>query len=125
MQNEGVGMMLLLIYLAVIVLTIAGLWGVFKKAGEPGWAAIIPLVNVIFMLKVADREMWWIILYFIPIVSLIPAFIVPIDIAKNFGKGTGFGLGLVFLPFIFYPLLAFGDAQYHGRGQLAGGGTQF
>jgi len=127
LQSDGAGIILLLVYLAVIVVSVAGLWRTFEKADQPGWASIIPILNVYYMLKIADRDAWWLILFFIPIISLIPAIIVPIDIAKNFGKGAGFGLGLAFLPFIFYPLLGFGDAHYNGHGPAGGAasGTQF
>jgi len=127
LQSDGAGIILLLVYLAVIVVSVAGLWRTFEKADQPGWASIIPILNVYYMLKIADRDAWWLILFFIPIISLIPAIIVPIDIAKNFGKGAGFGLGLAFLPFIFYPLLGFGDAHYKGHGPAGGAasGTQF
>jgi hypothetical protein len=69
---------------------------------------------VIVLLKIAGRSWWWFILMLIPIVSIVIAIIVAIDVAKAFGKGTGFGIGLAFLPFVFYPMLAFGDAQYGG-----------
>jgi hypothetical protein len=87
---------------------------VFTKAGEPGWACIVPIYNIYILLRIAGRPGWWLILYFVPIVSIIVAIIVAIDLARAFGKGAGFGLGLVFLGFIFFPILAFGDAQYGG-----------
>jgi hypothetical protein len=90
------------------------MWKVFQKAGEPGWAVIVPIYNFVVLLRIAGRPLWWILLYFIPVVSLIPSIMVPIDIAKRFGKGTGFGIGLLFLPFIFYPILGFGDATVEG-----------
>ena len=64
------------------------------------------------MLKVAGRPWWWIILCIIPVVNIVVGIIVGIDVAKNFGKGTLFGLGLAFLGFIFFPILGFGDARY-------------
>lgn len=103
-----------LIYLAIFVLIIAGFWKTFVKAGKPGWAAIIPIYNIIVLLEIAGRPIWWIILFFIPIVSLVMVIIVGIDVAKAFGKGTGFGVGLGLLGFIFYPILGFGDATYRG-----------
>lgn len=119
LQSDGggaiVGLIGVLLYLAVIVVVIAGMWKTFEKAGQPGWAAIIPIYNVYVMIEIAERPAWWLILMFIPLVQLVPAIIVPIDIAKKFGKGTGFGLGLALLGFIFYPLLGFGSAQYQGR----------
>lgn len=102
------------LYLALVILVIAGFWKVFSKAGEPGWAAIIPLFNMYIILKIAGRPWWWLILYFIPIVSLVIWVVVSVDIAKAFGKGTGFGIGLALLPFIFFPVLGFSDAQYQG-----------
>jgi hypothetical protein len=104
-----------LIWLVVMIVTIAGLWKTFSKAGEPGWAAIIPIYNVYVMVKIAGRPAWWlIVILLIPLLNVIMLVIVAIDIAKAFGKGTGFGLGLAFLAFIFFPILGFGDAQYQG-----------
>ena len=101
-----------LIYLVIIVAVIAGMWKVFVKAGKPGWACIVPIYNIIVLLEIAGRPIWWIVLLFIPIANLIVLILVALDIAKAFGKGTGFGLGLAFLGFIFYPLLGFSDATY-------------
>lgn len=103
-----------IIPLIVMVVALAGLWKVFAKAGEPGWACIVPIYNMIVLLNVAGRPVWWFILMFVPIVNFIVLLVVWIDIAKRFGKGTGFGLGLVFLGPIFIPILGFGDAQYIG-----------
>ncbi len=103
-----------LIYLAFMVLMVASLWKIYDKAGEPGWAAIIPIYNVIVLLKIVGRPIWWLLLLMIPFVNFIIAILVMIDLAKSFGQGAGYGLGLVFLPFIFSPMLAFGDASYGG-----------
>ncbi|MGZ7032929.1 MAG: DUF5684 domain-containing protein, partial [Thermoanaerobaculia bacterium] len=81
---------------------------------EPGWAAIVPIYNMIVLLKIAGKPLWWIILLFIPFVNFIIVILVYFALAKNFGKGAGFALGMVFLPFIFLPLLAWGDARYQG-----------
>ena len=105
---------MLLVWLVVIVFYIATGWKIFVKAGEPGWAVLVPIYNIIVLLKIADKPVWWIILFFIPIISLIPAIMVPLAIAEKFGKSVGFGVGLILLGFIFYPILAFGDAQYQG-----------
>jgi hypothetical protein len=90
------------------------MWKTFEKAGKPGWASIIPIYNGIVMLQIAGRPVWWFFLYLIPLVNIIIAFIVMIDFAESFGKGVGFALGLIFLPIIFFPILAWGDAQYQG-----------
>ena len=116
-QGNGeniVGLVLLLVYLGVLILTIAGIWMTFTKAGKPGWASIVPIYNVVVMLEIAGKPLWWILLFFIPIVNIVIAVMIVLDLAKAFGKGTGFGLGLSFLPFIFYPILGFGDAEYQG-----------
>lgn len=107
-----------LLYLALIVLVIAGFWKVFVKAGHPGWAAIVPIYNVYILLKIAGKPGWWLLLFFIPVVSLVIAILVSIDVAKAFGKGAGFGVGLALLSFIFYPILGFGDAQYQSAPPL-------
>lgn len=106
------GLIILLIYLAIIVVQLAGLWKVFEKADKPGWYSIIPLLNAYVLIKISDNPGWFFVLYFIPIISLYPAIKIPIDIAKRFGQGVGFGLGLIFLPFIFFPVLGFGDYEY-------------
>lgn len=103
-----------IIYIAVIIVVITGISKAFEKAGKPGWAAIVPIYNVIVMLEIAKRPLWWILLILIPIVNIVILIIMSIDIAKNFGKDTGFGVGLALLGFIFWPILGFGDAQYIG-----------
>jgi hypothetical protein len=105
---------ILLIQFAFVILAIAGVWQTFNKAGQPGWAAFIPVYNLYIMLKIAGRSGWWLLLFIIPLVNIVVGIIVAIDVAKAFGKGPGFGLGLAFLSFIFYPILGFGDANYQG-----------
>jgi len=113
-SSDGTGVLFSLICLALAVLIIAAFWKVFTKAGQPGWAAIIPIYNIVVWLRIAGRPGWWIILLLIPIVGAVIAIVVSIDLAKKFGKGAGFGLGLALLGFIFYPILAWGSAQYSG-----------
>ncbi len=103
-----------LIYLAVIVLMVASMWKIFDKAGQPGWAALIPIYNIIVLLEIVGRPVWWFILMLIPVVGFIIGILVVVDLAKSFGQSVGFGIGFLFLPFIFAPLLAFGDASYRG-----------
>lgn len=105
---------LIVVYLAVIVLAIAGMWCAFQKAGRPGWAVIVPFYNIIVWCEIAGKPAWWFLLFFIPIVSLIIAIILCLATAEAFGKGAGFGIGLFFLGFIFWPILGFGSAQYMG-----------
>jgi len=108
------GFIIFLVELAIIILIVAGFWKTFEKAGKPGWASIIPIYNVIILLQIAGRPIWWIVLMLIPVVNLVIGIIVALDVAKRFGKSPLFGVGLAFLGFIFYPVLGFGDAQYTG-----------
>ena len=107
----------MVVYLAVILLIVASMWKVFTKAGEPGWAAIVPIYNLVVLLKISGKPVWWILLMLIPFVNIIVLALVTISLAKNFGKGAGFGLGLLFLAPIFYPILGFGDARYQPQPQ--------
>ena len=102
----------MIVWLAVVVLMIAGMWKVFVKAGKPGWAAIIPIYNIVVLCEIAGKPAWWVVLFFIPVVNLVVAIILSLAVAKKFGKGTGYGLGLAFLSPIFYPMLGFGDSRY-------------
>jgi len=113
-SSDIVGGLFPLIFLTLAVFCIAAFWKVFTKAGQPGWAAIIPIYNIIVWLRIAGRPGWWIILLLIPIVGFVIAIVASIDFAKKFGKGAGFAMGLVFLGIIFYPILAWGSAQYSG-----------
>ena len=111
------------------VLYIAGMWKVYTKAGKPGWAAIIPIYNLVVLMEVAGRPGWWVLLLLIPVVNIVVLAMVSIDVAASFGKGTGFGIGLWILGFIFYLILGFGDAQYVGPAAAPGappaGGQQY
>ena len=107
-----VAVLIPIMMLAVSIIMIAGTWKMFTKAGKPGWACLVPIYNVIVMLEIAGKPLWWIILCFIPVVNLIPAILVPIGIAKNFGRGMGTAVGLFFLSPIFCPILGFGSAVY-------------
>lgn len=89
-------------------------WKVCSKAGQPGWSVFIPVYNLYVMLKVADKPWWWLLLMLIPGVNIVVSILLPVGIARAFGKGIGFALGLIFLPVIFYPVLAFGSAPYLG-----------
>lgn len=103
-----------LIALAVMVLMTIGMWKIFDKARQPGWASLVPFYNMYVLLKVAGRPGWWLVLFLVPFVNFVIVILVGIDLAKRFGKGVGYGLGLTFLSPIFYPLLGFSDAPYQG-----------
>ena len=111
----------LFIWIAWIVLYIVGAWKMYEKGSQPGWACIIPFYNIYVLLKMVGRPGWWLILFFIPFVNIIMWIIVSIDLAKSFGKGTGFAVGLIFLAPIFILILGFGPARYLGPAGPEGG----
>jgi hypothetical protein len=112
----AIGAGVLFVYFAIILLIIISMWKIFTKAGKPGWAAIIPIYNCIVLLEIINKPVWWIILLLIPFVNLIFMIIVTHQLSVSFGQGVGTTLLLIFLPFIGYPMLAFGSAQYVGTG---------
>jgi hypothetical protein len=106
----------LMVLLAILVVAFIGWWKMFEKAGEPGWAAIVPIYNIFILLKIAGRPAWWLILFFIPVANLVAGIIVAIDIAQAFGQSAMFGFFLNFLlGGIGYLILGFGNYQYRGR----------
>ncbi|MSO18904.1 MAG: signal peptidase I [Acidobacteria bacterium] len=116
MDEVGVGVGILfmgfiVVMVALFVLIIASFWVVFTKAGQPGWASIVPIYNIIVLLQIAGKPTWWILLMLLPLVNIVIG--IMMAIAKNFGKSDGFGIGLLLLPMIFYPMLAWGDARYN------------
>lgn len=108
----AMGLAFLVVVCGLSLVLLASMWITFTKAGEPGWACLIPIYNAVVLCRMAGKPWWWILLMLIPFVNFVVAIMLFIALAKNFGKGTGFGLGLVFLGFIFFPMLAWGDAKY-------------
>jgi hypothetical protein len=103
----------MLIWLAVLVLVIVSLWKIFEKAGKPGWAAIVPIYNLVVLLEIIRKPIWWIVLFLVPCLNLVASVMVSLELAKCFGKTVGFAIGMILLPFVFFPMLAFSDAQYN------------
>ena len=112
----GAGMLVgWLIAMAVSVFTIICNWKVFKKAGKPGWASIVPVYNTVVMIQIAELPMWYIALFFVPFANIYAMFKINIEIAKKFGKTAGFGVGMTLLQPVFYAILAFSkDVGYSG-----------
>ncbi|MBL7723813.1 MAG: hypothetical protein JNK27_06675 [Chitinophagaceae bacterium] len=113
MENE-IPVIAIVIYLAIVVFIIASIWKVFEKAGQPGWAAIIPIYNIYIMTKIGGKPGWWVLMFFIPFVNFVFLIWLYNMISKSFGKDEGFTAGLVILGFIFWPILGFGSAKYLG-----------
>lgn len=119
----GTSGFMLFFWLAFVVLYIVGGWKTFEKAGQPGWAVLIPFYNFYIMLKIVGRPGWWLVLYFVPFVNFVIIIIVLVDLAKSFGKGIGFALGLIIFFPVFLMILGFGDARYVGPAAATGGST--
>ena len=113
-NEETVGLLGGLIGLVFGLFVLVAMWKIYTKAGQPGWAAIIPIYNIYVLLKIIGRPTWWLLLLFVPLVNFFVILIIYIDLAKSFGKSTLFGLGLLFLNIIFIPILGFGSAEYRG-----------
>ena len=112
-------------FLAVVfIIYIAAVWRIYEKAGKPGWAAIIPIYNIIILLEIIGKPWWWLLLMLIPIANIIFAIWMTNLLSKSFGKSEGFTVGLLILGFIFYPILAFGTAVYKGPAGLSGFGME-
>ena len=109
-------------FIAVVaVIYIAAHWRIYEKAGKPGWACIIPIYNIIVLLEIVGKPWWWLLLMLIPIVNIIFAVWMTNLLSKSFGKSEGFTVGLIFLGFIFYPILGFGNAEYKGPAGMPAG----
>ena len=102
----------IIVFLTLLAVYLAGIWYTLEKAGQPGWAILVPIYNLYVLVYISGRPIWWMLLLLIPYVNAVIAIVIHLDIARNFGKGILFGLGLAFLPIIFYPILGFGNAQY-------------
>ncbi len=103
-----------LIQLAIVVVWIVGMWKVFQKADEPGWASLVPFYNIYVILRIVGLPWWLLLLMLVPVVNIVVWCYVSHGLSKSFGCGIGTTLGLIFLPFVFYPILGFGPAQYGG-----------
>jgi Family of unknown function (DUF5684) len=112
--SGGLGFVGAVLYLVVIVFYLFCLWKIFVKAGKPGWAVIIPIYNLLVELEIVGRPWYWLLLMFIPVVDIVLGIIVLFRMAKVFGHSVGFGFGLLFLSFIFVPILAFDGSKYLG-----------
>lgn len=101
-------------YLIVAGIMIAAMWKIFVKAGKPGWAIFIPFYSNYCQFDITFGNGWLFFLLFVPIVNFIVMIMMYFKLAKVFGKGVGFGFGLLFLPFFFLPALGFSDTEYIG-----------
>ena len=104
-----------LIWLAFFALWAFWLFGfvfVFTKAGQPGWAVFVPIYNIVVLVQIACMSIWWVLALLIPGLNILAFIPVSLAIARRFGKSVAFGIGMALLPFLFYPILGFGRAEY-------------
>ncbi|MBQ7638830.1 MAG: hypothetical protein IJS90_08015 [Clostridia bacterium] len=97
--------------IVLAILSIAGMWLLFRKAGKGGWRSLIPVLNIYTLVQIADRG-WKVILFFIPLVGAVYYIIFSVRLARAFGKGGLFALGLMICPPLFMLILGFGKADY-------------
>ena len=110
----GILMVYWVIVIVIAVVCLVGMWKMFVKAGKPGWGAIIPFYNTYCLFEMSFGTGWLFLLLFVPCVNAVIMIVMWIKLAQAFGKGAAFGVGILFLPFIFLPMLGFGDAQFIG-----------
>lgn len=108
----GVGIVTWIITIAIGILVIVSMWKIFKKAGRNGWESIIPIYNIVVLLQICKIEVWQIIFFVIPFANIYISFKMYIELAKKFGKSSGFGVLTTFFPFICLPILAFDNSKY-------------
>lgn len=110
-----------IITLIICLAPLAGLYKMFEKAGVPGWKGIVPIYNMVVWLELTERPLWWLaMVMLVPFANIYFMFMMMNDMAKAFGKGTGFAVGMFFLPFVFFPMLGFmKDATFTKPHRLA------
>ena len=111
--NMSVWLPYVFVYFALLLLVIVAHWEVFAKAGRPGWVIFIPFYNLYVCMQISSKPGWWWVLLCIPGVNIIFSILMMRGLARNFDKGIGFTAGLLLLPIVFWPILAFGDARYN------------
>lgn len=104
----AMGLFFWILSMALSILMIVSLWKIFKKAGKPGWASIVPIYNIYIMCEIAEKEWWYVLLSCVPFANIYAMIVLYNGMAKRFGKSGGFVAGMILLPVIFFPMLAFG-----------------
>ena len=106
-QSGAPLVIIMIISLLLSVLLIVSMWKIYKKAGKPGWAAIVPVYNIIVLLEIAELPLWYLVLFIVPFANIYAMFKIYIELAHKFGKSTGFGVASVFFSIVCFPILAF------------------
>lgn len=106
-------LLVFLVFIGIMIFSIGAMWKIYTKAGQPGWACLVPFYNFYIRCEFCGVKNWWLI--FIPFANIYIAIVATAALARSFNKDPiSFTLGLLFLSFIFYPILGYGDAQYVG-----------
>jgi hypothetical protein len=113
-QDSDNGPAIIVVAVAAALFYLVASWRIYTKAGEPGWTAIVPIVSTFYLLKIVGRPFWWFFIFLIPFAGMICGIVAFHDLSRSFGHGGWFTTGLLFLPFIFWPVLAFSGARYVG-----------
>jgi Family of unknown function (DUF5684) len=113
-QDPLITILILAVELIAAVMSVMVMWTIYERAGQPGWASLVPIYNMIVLMNVAGRPAWWFLLMGIPIVNLVIWFMICMDLAVAFDRGIPFAAGLFLVPFVFFPLMAFGEPDYVG-----------
>ena len=119
----GFALFMMVIWFAVILLVVAGGWKVFTKAGQPGWGFLVPIYNILLLVRIVGRPDIWILFMLIPLVNTVIGIILLIDLAKSFGKDIGYAIGLIVLFPVFLAMLGFGSARYVGPAAATAAGA--
>lgn len=104
--------LLIQVLVLFIVITFESVWKIYRKAGKEGWACIVPIYGAFVLLEIVKKPSWWFFLLLIPFVNIVFAIWIVNSLAQRFGKDEGYTIGLLFLPFVFYPLLGMSDLKY-------------
>ncbi len=103
-----------IVLLALAILVIVARWKIFVKAGKPGWAAIVPFYNLYCLYDMSFGNGWLFLLTVVPCVGWVMSIIMYVKLSQAFGLSGAFAVGLIFLPYVFLPILGFGSAEYIG-----------
>ena len=115
----GLFMIIMLFTIAVTVISVVSMWRLFVKAGKPGWAALVPVYNIIVMLEIAGKPLWWVAMFFLPVANVVFSILAYIDFAKAYGKDTAWGVLLAFFTPIVAPIMAFSKSTQYVGPQVA------
>lgn len=110
MGKIGIAEIMLVILIPLLILSIlliVSYWKLYEKAGKPGWAVLVPVYSHLVLLEIVRKPWWWLLLMLIPVVNIVFAIWTTNLFVKSFGKDEGYTVGVLLLPYIFLPILAF------------------